>query len=231
MPYRLPPEKAVCGIRFQPIYSLVDKNIQAWEILSILHPELHHERYFSEQPDDVALGMLCWQLLIVAMKKNKQRYYLNAPSRLLCKPRIVERIHKLLRAGVVIEVQDPQAYFSLSIEERGMFNLNVEQIKALGAEVWIDDVIPEYIPYLNDKITLFDGVKIDKSVLHYTAYEPGILSGLITWCKARVKSVLVEGVENSHHFTTAASAGCQYLQGYLWPEERLSLRYMSVGDD
>ncbi|MDH1316913.1 EAL domain-containing protein [Enterobacter bugandensis] len=231
MPYRLPPESAVRGIRFQPIYSLADDTIHAWEVLSLLHQDLQHERYFSSQPDDVILNILCWQLLIVANMKNRRRYYFNISARLLSQPRVVERIARLLRPGIVIEIQDPQALVSLSASERDSLYQNKDKIQSAGAEVWIDDLLPEHLPSLQNKLALFDGVKIDKSVLHYTAHEPEVFPAFIAWCMSRVKSVLVEGVENSLHFKTAASAGCHYLQGFMWPEERYSLRYMSVGND
>lgn len=86
-------------------------------------------------------------------------------------------------------------------------------------------------PIFNDKLHHYDGVKIDKSVLHHMAHEPEVFPDLIAFCMLRVKSILVEGVENSLHFAMAASAGCHYLQGFMWPEERYSLRYMSVSDD
>jgi EAL domain-containing protein (putative c-di-GMP-specific phosphodiesterase class I) len=231
MPYCLPPERAVCGLRFQPIYSLEKREIQAWEILSILHPAINHERYFSSQPEDVSFNILCWQLLVIAKMKNKKRYYFNIPARLLIESKVVDRIARLLRPGIVMEIQDPQALITFSMAERTLFYQNKGALQACGAEVWIDDLLPEYIPYFNDKLHLYDGVKIDKSVLHHMAHEPGVLPGLIAFCMLRVKSILVEGVENSLHFAMAASAGCHYLQGFMWPEERYSLRYMSVADD
>lgn len=231
MPYRLPPERVVCGLRFQPIYSLEKRDIQAWEILSILHPELNHERYFSSQPDDVSLNILCWQLVIIGKMKNRKRYYFNIPARLLIHSDVVGRIARLLRPGIVIEIQDPQMLISFSLPERDRFYQNKAALQSWGAEVWIDDLLPEHLPYLNDKLHLYDGVKIDKSVLHHTAHEPEVFPGLIALCMTRVKSILVEGVENSLHFAMAASAGCQYLQGFMWPEERYLVRYKSVGDD
>lgn len=231
MPYALSPESAVCGLRFQPIYSLEEKAITAWEILSILHPALNSERYFSSQPHDVSLNILCWQLVIIAKMKNKKRYYLNIPAKLLARSNVLQRIARLLRPGIVIEIQDPQELISISGPERERFYQNKKMLQSCGAEVWIDDLQPEYIPYLSETLHFYDGVKIDKSVLHHTSHEPEIFQGLIALCMKRVKSVLVEGVENGVHFATAASAGCHYLQGFIWPEKRYSLRYMSVGDD
>ncbi|HIA0230614.1 TPA: EAL domain-containing protein [Enterobacter cloacae] len=231
MPYRLSPERAVCGLRFQPIYSLEKKAIQAWEILSILHPTLNYERYFSSQPEDQYLSILSWQLVIIAKMKNTKRYYFNIPARLLINSNVVDRIVKLLRPGIVIEIQDPQALISFSLHERELFYQNKAILQNRGEEIWIDDLLPEYLPFLKDKLHLYDGVKIDKSVLHHTADEPEVFPSLISLCMTRVKSVLVEGVENSMHFTLAAGTGCHYLQGFMWPEERYSLRYKPVDND
>lgn len=227
----LPLEQAVLGIRFQPIYSLIDRQIEAWEILSILHPDLNHEHYFASQPDDVYMSLLYWQLHIIAKMKNKRRYYFNIPAKMLCSEQVVERIAVYLRQGIVIEIQDPYGLIQLSPEERKRLYQNIERIRSRGAEVWLDDILPEQITYLTDEINLFNGVKIDKSLLLSNTYGEDSLQGLISHCLARVKLVLVEGIENIRHFKLAEGTGCHYLQGFMWPEQKFKLRYTAVSDD
>ena len=70
--YRLPFESAVLGIRFQPIYSVAEKMIKAWEVLSLLQPGINHEQYFASQSDLACLNLLCWQLQIVEKMKNRK---------------------------------------------------------------------------------------------------------------------------------------------------------------
>ena len=81
MPYRLSFENAVRGIRFQPIYSVAEKAIKAWEILSLLQPGINNEQYFASQSDQTCMNILCWHLQIIYKMKNKKRYYLNVPAR------------------------------------------------------------------------------------------------------------------------------------------------------
>ena len=221
MPYRLPFENAIRGIRFQPIYSVAEKVINAWEILTLLQPGINHERYFISQSDRSCLNILCWQLQIIYRMKNRKRYYLNVPARLLCFSMVVEQLLPWLREGIVLEVQDPHGFILLSDAERQAFYAHARMIKSMGAELWLDDVLLEQFSDLKAELVLFDGVKIDKSVLQ----DPSSLNQLIASCTRHVKSVLVEGVENSQHFNIAEEGGSHFLQGFMWPEEQFFITY------
>lgn len=221
MPYLLPIEKTILGIRFQPIYSVAEKMIKAWEILSLLQPGINHEQYFSSQSEISCLNILCWQLQLIHKMKNRKRYYLNVPARLLCSMLAIEQLLPFLREDIVLEVQDPLGFISLSHSERQIFYGYARMIKSMGAELWLDDILPEQVAYLGAELARFDGVKIDKSVLQ----DPSALSEIIMLCARHVKSVLVEGVENSSHFQIAKGGGSHFLQGFLWPEERFYINY------
>lgn len=222
MPYRLSFENAVRGIRFQPIYSVAEKVIKAWEILSLLQPGINHEHYFASQSEQSCLNILCWQLQIIYKMKNRKRYYLNAPARLLCSPQVIEQLLPWLREGIVLEVQDPHGFISLSRGELQVFYAHARMIKSMGAELWLDDILPEQFSDLADELSRFDGVKIDKSVV---LNSPSFLSPLITHCARQVQFVLVEGVENSQHFDIAQEGGSHFLQGFMWPEEQFYISY------
>ena len=221
MPYRLPFEYAVRGIRFQPIYSVAEKMIKAWEILSLLQPDIDPEYYFAAQSDLSCLNILRWQLQVIYKMKNRQRYYVNVPARLLCSSQAIEQLLPWLREGIVLEVQDPHGFISLSYAERQAFYAYARMIRSMGAEIWLDDILPEQFGDLEAELGRFDGVKIDKSVLHV----PSALNALITNCSQYVNAVLVEGVENSQHFKIAEGGGSHFLQGFMWPEERYFISY------
>lgn len=222
MPYRLSFENAIRGIRFQPIYSVADKVIKAWEILSLLQPGVNHEQYFTSQSDQSCLNILCWQLQIIYKMKNRKRYYLNVPARLLCSSQVIEQLLPWLREGIVLEVQDPHGFISLSRSERQAFYAHARMIKSMGAELWLDDILPEQFGDLGAELGRFDGVKIDKSVVLKT---PSLLSPFVTQCARQVQFVLVEGVENSQHFDIAEEGGSHFLQGFMWPEEQFFISY------
>lgn len=222
MPYCLSFENAVRGIRFQPIYSVTEKVIKAWEILSLLQPGINHERYFASQTDQSCLNILCWQLQIIYKMKNRKRYYLNVPARLLCSSQAIERLLPWLREGIVLEVQDPHGFISLSVFERRAFNAHARMIKSMGAELWLDDILPKQFGQLADELARFDGVKIDKSVV---LKSPLSLSPLIAECVQYVQFVLVEGVENSKHYEIAEESGSHFVQGFMWPEEQFYISY------
>lgn len=222
MPYRLPIESVVRGIRFQPIYSVAEKVIKAWEILNLLQPGINPEQYFTAQSDRSFLNILCWQLQIIYKMKNRKRYYLNVPARLLCSAQAIEQLLPWLREGIVLEVQDPHRFILMSFAERRAFNAHARMIKSMGAELWLDDILPGYVSDSGAELGQFDGVKIDKSIV---LQAPSSLSPLITHCARRVQFVLVEGVENSQHFDIAQEGGSHYLQGFMWPEEQFFISY------
>ncbi|WP_071985422.1 EAL domain-containing protein [Enterobacter mori] len=219
--YRLPFEHAVRGIRFQPIFSVAEKMIKAWEVLSLLQPNMDPERYFSSQSDNACLDILCWQLQIIYKMRNRKRYYLNVPARLLCSSQVIERLLPWLREGIVLEVQDPHGFISLSYSDRQAFYAYTRMIKSMGAEIWLDDIFPEQVDNLGGELARFDGVKIDRSILQ----DPSALIPLINRCVRNVNAVLVEGVENSQHFQIAKGGGSHFLQGFMWPEERFFISY------
>ncbi|CAM6363251.1 EAL domain-containing protein [Enterobacter intestinihominis] len=222
MPYTLSIENAIRGIRFQPIYSVAEKVIKAWEILSLLQPGINHEKYFCSLTEQSCLNILVWQLQIIHQMKNKKRYYFNVPARLLCSALAVERLLPWLREGIILEVQDPHGYISLSGSELRAFDAHVKLLKSMGAELWLDDILPVQIIDLADELARFDGVKIDKSVV---LQNPLHLSPLIKHCARQVQFVLVEGVENSMHFDMAEKSGSNLLQGFMWPEEQFFISY------
>lgn len=94
-------------------------------------------------------------------------------------------------------------------------------MKLSGVEVWLEDIFPEHIPNLNHDKQLFEGVKIDKKILHSYMYQTNDLYEMIYFCFNGFKYTLVEGVENNQQFNLLDASGCHYLQGFMWPEEKL----------
>ncbi|HCM9129863.1 TPA: EAL domain-containing protein [Enterobacter asburiae] len=225
MLYPLQPESAVCGIRFQPIFSLAERKIHSWEVLSMLKTGLNHEYFFSYLSDELCLNILRWQLRTVMTMFHRQRYYFNIPARVFCKTHAIEHITPFLRPGIVIEIQDPQGLMALSTPEKDSFYKNIVRLRRTGAEIWLDDILPEQINMLEHEIEIFDGVKIDKSVLHESTDKTDVLTAMIAQCSRKVNAIVIEGIEHSEHFAKAAKTGCHYLQGFMWPEKKMMLRY------
>lgn len=104
MPCRLPIENAMHGVRFQPMYSVAEKVIKAWELLGLIHPGINHKQYLASQS---CLNILCWQLQINYKMKSRKRYYSNVRAGLLRSSQYSEQLLPWLREGVVLEVQEP----------------------------------------------------------------------------------------------------------------------------
>lgn len=221
-------EHVICGMRLQPIYSLANNNIQAWEVLSALSAGMDNELFFSSLSEYDNFKVLCWQLDAIKGKGGSKKYFINAPAKVLSQSGMVEKIIPGLHPGVVIEIQDPYGFISLNYEEQHNFKSLQKQIKSTGAEIWLDDVKKEHLLMLGESICLFDGVKIDKTVIWDNLLTPQLFKSMISYCLLMVKEVLVEGIENQKQFDFVQMTGCSLLQGFMWPEERLDIRYAEV---
>lgn len=221
-------EHAICGVRFQPIYSSQEKKIKAWEMLSTLRQGIDCETFFEKMSLNASSRLLRWQLRIIPLCEEGGDYFINVPAKLLCQSELVSEILPSLRSGIVIEVQDPCNFILLTNEERKSFDIMHQRIKKTGAKIWLDDVRSEHLAPLGERICIFDGVKVDKKSLWENRSTPRALQSMIAYCAMMVDQVLIEGIENNELFSLAQNTGCNLMQGFLWPEKKLSVDYVSV---
>ncbi|HHP2606628.1 TPA: EAL domain-containing protein [Enterobacter roggenkampii] len=219
---------AICGVRFQPIYSSQENKIKAWEMLSTLRQGIDCETFFEKMSLNASSRLLRWQLRIISLCEEAGDYFINVPARLLCQSELVSEILPSLRSGIVIEVQDPCNFILLTNEERDSFNTLHQKIKKTGAKIWLDDVKSEHLALLGERISVFDGVKVDKKSLWENRCTPWVLQSMIAYCSVMVEQVLIEGIEDNELFALAQGSGCNLMQGFLWPEKRLNIDYVSV---
>lgn len=216
----------ILGMRFQPIYSVREQRINAWEVLSLLSHGADSEIFFSSLTSSVVFKVLQWQLQVIRELSRDKHYFLNAPTDLLCQTDMMFALLPLLRTGITIEIQDPHCYLALNEKMRHRFWTTCESIKYTGAEVWLDDILPEHIPALIADFSNFSGIKIDKNVLWRSQSIPALLHSLVTVCSPLVSQIIIEGVESYDDVGMAIDAGGTSLQGYLWPEEQLRFNYI-----
>lgn len=221
-------EHAIRGVRFQPIYSLQKEKISAWEVLSILREGNDCETFFTGMSLNSCFRLLRWQLRITELCDENEVFFINTPARLLCRASLLDEILPLLHAGIVIEIQDPDDFILLTNNERQRFILMQQEIRKTGARIWLDDVRAEHLSCLGKQIALFDGVKVDKATLWESRGAPQLMKSMIDYCSAMVEQVLIEGIEDVELFALAQNAGCNFMQGFLWSEKKLSVDYASV---
>jgi EAL domain-containing protein (putative c-di-GMP-specific phosphodiesterase class I) len=221
-------EHAICGVRFQPIYSSKEKKIKAWEMLSALRQGIDCETFFEKMSLNASFRLLCWQLRIISLCEEDGDYFINAPAKLLCQSELVDDILPSLHSGIVIEIQDPCNFILLTKEEQEAYCLTRQKIKNAGAKIWLDDIKGEHLSLLGERICLFDGVKVDKMSLWENRGSPWVLKSMIAYCSLMVEQVLIEGIEDHQLLALAQGTGCNLMQGFLWPEKRLSIDYVPV---
>ncbi|MBT1726997.1 EAL domain-containing protein [Enterobacter quasimori] len=221
-------EHAICGVRFQPIYSLQEKKIKAWEMLSFLRQGIDCETFFEKMSLNAIFRLLRWQLRITSLCAESEVYFINVPAKLLCRSALIDEVLPSLHSGIVIEVQDPCNFIALTKEEQEVFCLTRQKIKSTGAQIWLDDIKSEHLSLLGERICLFDGVKVDKMSLWENRGSLWVLKSMIAYCSLMVEQVLIEGIEDNELLALAQGTGCNLMQGFLWPEKRLNIDYTSV---
>lgn len=221
-------EHAICGVRFQPIYSSQEKKIKAWEMLSTLRQGIDCETFFEKMSLNASFRLLRWQLRIASLCVDSEAYFINVPAKLLCRSVLIDELLPSLHSGIVIEIQDPCNFISLSKKEQEVFYSMHQKIKNTGAKIWLDDIKHEHLSLLGERICLFDGVKVDKMSLWENRGSPWVLKSMIAYCSLMVEQVLIEGIEDNELLALAQGTGCNLMQGFLWPEKRFSIDYVPV---
>ncbi|MDB5042911.1 MAG: hypothetical protein JWN27_3637 [Candidatus Eremiobacteraeota bacterium] len=95
----------------------------------------------------------------------------------------------------------------------------LEQCRALGVGVSLDDFGTYYSSLTYLKRLPIDTVKIDRSFiagLPFVKSDAAIVSGILGLARALERKVVAEGIETEEQRVWLARAGCEYGQGYLF---------------
>lgn len=92
----------------------------------------------------------------------------------------------------------------------------ISDLRALGAQVWLDDFGTGFAGLSWLRLIDFDTVKIDRSFLHDSNTERGkrMLLDIISLLRNRGVKILVEGVETIEHQLLMQQYGINQIQGY-----------------
>jgi EAL domain-containing protein (putative c-di-GMP-specific phosphodiesterase class I) len=95
--------------------------------------------------------------------------------------------------------------------------LNIEQLRRLGINIWLDDFGTGFAGLSWLRLTRFDMVKIDKTFLDQAENDPGasrLLEDIITLIRNRGYRILAEGVENDAQLELLKTYRVDAAQGF-----------------
>jgi len=145
---------------------------------------------------------------------------INLSSTSLCNPKIVDLISAVIsRIKINPKLLTIEITESAFIEEKQKSKEIVEQIKALGLNVALDDFCTGYssMEYLLSYPA--DYLKIDREFvkeIHTDAQRGNIVKGLITIAQSLGMSVIAEGVEKKEEANKLVKMNCNSIQGYFF---------------
>lgn len=145
---------------------------------------------------------------------------INLSSSSLCNPKIVDLFSTILKriainpALITIEITE-----SAFIEEKQISKKIVDDIKALGMNIALDDFCTGYssMEYLLSYPANY--LKIDREFIRKIdedSQRKKIVKGLITMAQSLNMSVIAEGVETKEEAIALVSLNCNCIQGYLF---------------
>lgn len=145
---------------------------------------------------------------------------INLSSSSLCNPKIIDLFEAVLKrtdinpALITIEITE-----SAFIEEKQISKKIVDDIKALGMNIALDDFCTGYssMEYLLSYPA--DYLKIDREFIRKIdedSQRKKIVKGLITMAQSLNMSVIAEGVETKEEAISLVSLNCNCIQGYLF---------------
>nr|WP_303728185.1 amino acid permease [Denitrobacterium detoxificans] len=107
---------------------------------------------------------------------------------------------------------------SAAISDAGMLQEAVDELKAAGFEVWMDDFGSGYSSLNSLKNFNFDVVKLDMEFLRDDKNPRtwDVIAGIVLMVQKLGMRTLAEGVETEEQATRLAEAGCDILQGYYF---------------
>jgi diguanylate cyclase (GGDEF)-like protein len=211
---------------YQPVYSLVDGEVSSLEALARWqHPT---QGYISPDrfiPLAEEMGLIheigsmvlsdCCRLL--AQLPHVQ-IAVNASVLELSSPDYSSRVLSRLAASSIdpsrLEIELTE---SMSADEDGQFDRNINALRAAGVRFAIDDFGTGYSSFSRVQKIEADRIKIDKSFIDDLdkSDNRALVSAIISMARARGLKITAEGVETSSQREVLRSLGCDHLQGFL----------------
>ncbi|WP_058910669.1 EAL domain-containing protein [Entomohabitans teleogrylli] len=214
----------IIGSRFQPIVLLATQNIVGHEILTQLNSTTRLEYWFIQLTPQMACDYFITQSRLERTVESAESLRLiNLPVAVLTHYALVQKIiHHANHFRTGIELQDPDELARLTADEMCQLRTNLSNLKQAGFTLWLDDFKPQYLSTLTALNHTFDGVKIDRSILHECRDRLPTLRHTVQEAKPIAAIVLLEGIETRRDVKLAQASGALLGQGFYWPEKQVA---------
>lgn len=129
----------------------------------------------------------------------------------------MEKLRKTYQLPAVqIRIEVTESVFIKDVE---IVNRTLNQFRAAGYQIWMDDFGSGYSSLNVLKDYDFDTIKLDMAFLsNFTDRAKEIVKSIIEMAKHLGIHTLAEGVETPEHYTFLRNIGCEMLQGYLFSQ-------------
>ncbi|WP_238929157.1 EAL domain-containing protein [Citrobacter sp. R56] len=204
-------------LKLEPIVNLSSAQTFGYEVLTQLHPPGNAEHFFGELPPERLLAHFFQQLTAIAHYPQDRWYFLNLPMNALLHWDLFNLAMALYPPNVIIEIQDPETFFTLNLSQRSLLYEKVQHIEANGIPVWLDDVDESLIATFAAANWRLSGLKLDKNAFWALSASPHKLHQVVLMGYNIATAVLIEGIENHQQKEIAYRSGADLGQGYLWP--------------
>lgn len=212
--------KEILKISFQPIYSLKDNKIVAYEVLARFKSEklgvidtLKAIELLERIGNIHVLDFLVLEKIKKYLTKKDKRICVNISPSTIVREEFLEKVEELKEGFESLEIE---------ITERGEFSYTdlvykIIKLKKLGIKVIMDD-----FPVGNSNLeNLFkshiDGVKIDMDFLKYLESDQGkrIYKSVVKFLKDIGNEITAEGIETESELNFVKSIEVDLVQGYF----------------
>lgn len=212
--------KEIFKISFQPIYSLKDNKIVAYEVLARFKSEklgtidtLKAIELLERVGNIHVLDFLVLEKIKKYLTKKDKRICVNISPSTIIREEFLEKVEELKEGFESLEIE---------ITERGEFSYTdlvykIIKLKKLGIKVIMDD-----FPVGNSNLeNLFkshiDGVKIDMDFLKYLQSDQGkrIYKSVVKFLKDIGNEITAEGIETESELNFVKSIEVDLVQGYF----------------
>ncbi|MEH0886220.1 EAL domain-containing protein [Enterobacter sp. UNJFSC 003] len=204
------------GIKLEPIVALPALRPVGAEVLSMLSPQVHSERFFRDQSAAQSLMLLEAQLAALKNTSVCNNLFINLPITVITVQETFQRLLQLKSPPLNIEIVEPATFLSLPGTQRECVVRRLQHLTMIGHRLWLDDVDEALVrAFLCCRLPL-SGVKIDKIAFWRLRTTPA-LGELVALCSRLAANVLIEGIETDSDLAFALQAGAGLGQGYFWP--------------
>lgn len=203
--------------KFEPIVNLSSAQTFGYEVLTQLHNCTNTELFFGKLPPERLLRHFFQQLTAIAHYPQDRWYFLNIPMNALLHWDLFNLEMVYYPPNVIIEIQDPETFFTLDLPQRSKLFEKVQHIEANGIPVWLDDVDASLIATFAAANWRLSGIKLDKHAFWALSASPHKLHQVVLMGYNIATAVLIEGIENHQQKDIALRSGADLGQGYFWP--------------